>query len=52
MGFKCLLAVQACATRDLQFGNETVGARKVQLSCLAALNGSFASIKPTFELVQ
>jgi nicotinamidase-related amidase len=52
LGFKCLLAGDACATRDLQFGSERVGAREVQLSYLAALSGSFASIKPAHELVQ
>lgn len=50
LGFACSLAQDACATRDLQFGGETVEAAKVQLAYLAALNGSFAAVKPAAEL--
>jgi nicotinamidase-related amidase len=50
LGFKCFLAGDACATRDLQFGSEKVMARDVQLSYLAALSGSFAVVKPAHEL--
>jgi nicotinamidase-related amidase len=51
LGFTCLLAGDACATRDLQFGGERVIARDVQLSYLTALNGSFASVKLAHELL-
>jgi len=51
LGFQCHLASDACATRDLQWGGERVSAREVQLSYLAALNGSFASVKPAAELI-
>jgi nicotinamidase-related amidase len=51
-GFTCHLAGDACATRDLQFGNEQVKARDVQLAYLAALSGSFASVKLAQELAQ
>ena len=50
LGFACSLAQDACATRDLQFGGETVEAAKVQLAYLAALQGSFATVKPAEEL--
>lgn len=50
LGFKCFLAGDACATRDLQFGNEKVSARDVQLAYLAALNGSFAAVKGASDL--
>ena len=50
LGFACSLAQDACATRDLQFGGETVEAAKVQLAYLAALHGSFATVKPAEEL--
>ena len=49
LGFACQLAGDACATRDLQFGGEVVKARDVQLAYLAALNGSFASVKSARE---
>lgn len=52
LGFRCSLAGDACATRDLEFGGERVAARDVQLSYLAALSGSFASVKQAGELVQ
>ncbi len=50
LGFQCALAHDACATRNLQFGGQTVDAESVQLAYLAALNGSFATIRPAEEL--
>lgn len=50
LGFPCFLAGDACATRNLQFSGEEVKAREVQLAYLAALNGSFATVKSTQEL--
>jgi nicotinamidase-related amidase len=50
LGFQCLLAHDACATRDLSFGGSTVAAAQVQLSYLAALNGSFAQVLSVAEL--
>lgn len=52
LGFRCFLAGDACATRDLELGSEKVSARDVQLSYLAALNGSFATVKAAHELAQ
>jgi nicotinamidase-related amidase len=49
-GFTCTLAQDACATRDLSFGDRKVAAADVQTAYLAALNGSFASIRPAAEL--
>jgi nicotinamidase-related amidase len=42
LGFECLLAHDACATRDLAFGAEKVGAKDVHTAFVAALNGPFA----------
>ena len=50
IGFQCFLAGDASATRNLQFSGEEVKARDVQLAYLAALNGSFATVKSTQEL--
>lgn len=50
LGFTCLLAEDACATRDLSFAGTEVPAAQVQAAYLAALNGLFASIRPTRAL--
>lgn len=50
LGYQCHLAGDACATRDLQFAEERVSARDVQVSYLAALHGSFATVSSTQEL--
>lgn len=52
LGFQCHLAGDACATRELRFGGEAVPARDVQLAYLAALNGSFATVRPAEELAR
>lgn len=51
LGFQCLLAHDACATRDLSFGGATVPAAQVQTAFLAALNGLFARVLATDEIV-
>jgi nicotinamidase-related amidase len=42
LGFHCVLAYDACATKPLSFGGITVSAEHVQRTFLAALNGLFA----------
>jgi len=42
LGFECVLAHDACATRDLSFGGAKVAARDVHYAFVAALNGAFA----------
>jgi nicotinamidase-related amidase len=42
LGFQCVLAHDACATRALSFGGATVSAENVHTAFLAALNGFFA----------
>jgi nicotinamidase-related amidase len=51
LGFACDLAHDACATRDLAFGGRTVDAASVHIAYLAALNGAFASVRSTRELI-
>ena len=38
-GFECVVIPDACATRDLTFGNKTTKAEDVQTSVLAAISG-------------
>lgn len=50
-GFDCTLAADACATRDLDINGTTVRADQVQQAFLAALNGVFAQVVSTKEIV-
>ena len=50
-GFKVTLVSDACATLDLEFEGRTVAAADVQVSYLAAIDGSFATIVTTDALV-
>jgi nicotinamidase-related amidase len=43
-GFECVLAHDACATRDLSFGGSKIPAREVHNAFMAALNGAFAKV--------
>jgi len=49
-GFQCLLAGDACATRDLARPGVTVPAAQVQAAFLAALDGTFAKVLAAAEL--
>jgi nicotinamidase-related amidase len=50
-GLRVTLAQDACATRELAFGGVTVPAEQVQAAYLAALNGSFAQVKPAAQIL-
>jgi nicotinamidase-related amidase len=50
-GFKCILIHDACATRDLSFGEKTVSAENVQYSTLSTLK-NYAQIKSTNEYLK
>lgn len=50
LGFSCALASDACATRDLLFEGKHVDAGEVQLAYLAAIDGSFARVRPAETL--
>jgi nicotinamidase-related amidase len=50
-GFECIVAADACATRDLTFAGATVPAAMVQRAFLAALNGTYAQVITTGEIV-
>jgi nicotinamidase-related amidase len=51
IGFECRVAADACATKDLAFGGQTVPAAHVHAAFLAALNSSYAKVLPTGELL-
>jgi nicotinamidase-related amidase len=44
MGYKCTLIHDACATRDLKFGETVIPAAQVHASTLASLKGSYAKL--------
>jgi nicotinamidase-related amidase len=50
LGFQCLLAQDACATKSLFFGGVNVSAEQVQTAFLAALNGTFAKVLSVKEI--
>jgi nicotinamidase-related amidase len=47
-GFKCILIHDACATKDLKFGEKTIKAEDVHYSTLSTLK-SYVQIKSTEE---
>lgn len=47
LGFKCTLAADACATRDLDFDGNTVSADKVHSAFMAALGAVYADVVST-----
>ena len=50
-GFKVTLIGDACATKNLEFGGVEVSAADVQTAYLAAIDGSFATVISTDELL-
>ncbi len=50
LGFRCLLAGDACATRALPFEGALVAAENVQAAFLAALDGPFATVSSAAEI--
>jgi nicotinamidase-related amidase len=52
LGFRCLLAYDACATKALSFRGTTAPAELVQTAFLAALNGLFAEVVSVEEVLR
>ena len=52
LGFQCMVAHDACATRALTFGQETAPAAKVHAAFMAALSAAYAQVLSTEELIQ
>jgi nicotinamidase-related amidase len=47
LGFECVVVSDACATRDLKYGDRTVPAADVHASTLATLNRTYATVVDT-----
>lgn len=52
LGFTCTIAQDACATLDLTFNGETILARQVHGSFLAALGAVYANIRTTDAILE
>lgn len=50
LGFQCLLAHDACATKSLSYGGVMVSAEHVQSAFLAAINGVFSKVLSVEEV--
>ena len=51
LGYNCIVANNACATKNLQINNEIISADAIQKSFMSAFNGMFASVKNTDEVL-
>ena len=51
LGFACILAHDACATRDLGFAGHSTPAAQVQVAYLAALSPLFARALPVEQII-
>jgi nicotinamidase-related amidase len=52
LGFRCIVAEDACATRDLVFRDRTVKAADVHAAFMAALSARYASVVLTREILE
>lgn len=52
LGFKCVLAENACATRNLVFQGSTINASEVHASFMAALSVPYADVISTQEIIE
>jgi len=51
LGYDITLAHDACATKDLQFGETTISAHEVHYSFVSAMGSAFCDVKSTEEVV-
>lgn len=52
LGFNCVVAEDACATRDLSFNDATIKASAVHAAFMAALSGAYATVFSTEQILQ
>ena len=52
LNFECTVIADACATRDLQFGDESIPSEQVHGAFMAALGAAYARIASSEELTQ
>jgi nicotinamidase-related amidase len=50
-GYECIVAHDACTTKELTFNNIKVSALNVHSAFMAALNGLYAQVKTTDEII-
>jgi nicotinamidase-related amidase len=52
LGFSCLVASDACATRALQYGEHIISAENVHYSTLSTLQGTYARVLTTDAIIR
>ena len=52
LGFNCIVAEDACATRDLNFRDKIIKASEVHASFMAALSAPYAAVISTKEIIE
>ena len=52
LGYRCRVAADACATRDLEYDGRKVAAADVHAAYMAALGAVFAEVKPSAALLE
>ena len=52
LGFSCLVASDACATRSLQYGEHIISAENVHYSTLNTLQGTYARVLTTDAIIR
>jgi nicotinamidase-related amidase len=52
LGFSCIVAEDACATRDLIFKGKSIKASDVHASFMAALSAPYAKVMQTREIIE
>ena len=52
LGFNCIVAEDACATKDLIFKSKTIKASDVHASFMAALSAPYAKVISTKEIIE
>ena len=52
LGFDCIVAEDACATKDLMFKGKTITAAEVHASFMAALSTPYAKVISTREIIE
>ncbi|MBN1533717.1 MAG: cysteine hydrolase [Spirochaetes bacterium] len=52
LGYRCILAGDSCATRDLSIDGRRVAAAQVQDAFLASLQGTFSSVMNTDRVIE
>jgi len=52
LGFTCMVAEDACATKNLTFKDKTIHASEVHAAFMAALSGSYANVRSTKAIIE